>query len=63
LLGYHRSARRTNSSADNGCTNSSTSAESGTAADHSSTDNYTRTCSKLLQVVQQLRWNMCKWVV
>jgi len=60
LYGHHGSARRTNSGADDGCTDSSTSADSGTAADGSS---HARACSKLLQVGKQLRRKLCNWVV
>jgi len=44
-------------SRDNGCTDSSTSADSNNRSSHA------RTCPKLLQVVKQLRRKLCKWLV
>jgi len=63
MLGYHSVARRTNSSADNSCTDSSTSADSGAAADPDDSTSHACTCSSLLQVGKQLRRKLCKWVV
>jgi len=56
--GTHTGANaRANSSADDGCTDSSTSADSDNRTSH------TRTCPKLLQVFKRLRRRLCKWLV
>jgi len=56
--GAHTGANaRANSSADNGCTDSTTCADSDNCSSH------TRSCPKLLQVVKQLRRELCKWVL